>query len=506
MFRSLRSKLIAAFAFIIFLSLFLAGSAFVLLIRDYQTQLALNQLADLALPVSFQVSVLERAGADTTQIRRFLEEQASEVSVRMLLVDPQGKVLEDTGDTLQGRDLHIKGGRELIRSGTTYWGTIRQPDGQVLYFVAPGARVPRPTFERFVVRPPGYGVVLAVPQANVSAGLWRLAPMLSAAAAVSLLVSIGVAVLLARSIAGPIAQVTRASDQMARGNYDQYIEARGDDEVGRLARTFNRMARQVALSHGTLRDFLANVSHELRTPLTSIQGFSQAMSDGTISSPEDYAEAGRIITEEADRMRRLVDDLLELSRLESGQAQLERRALNLADLIRASLRRVERWAEERSVELRLEAAELPLVEGDDHRLEQVFGNLLDNALRHTPTGGSVTVRGVVEEAEPGPAGERLSGSEVWVRVDVQNTGSYIPPEDLHRVFERFYQVDKARAKEGSGLGLSIVREIVQAHGGSVEAASSVEDGTTFAVRLPALPAAGIRRHASPSMAAVPPSR
>ena len=485
MLRSLRSKLIAAFAFIIFLSLFLAGTAFVFLLREYQARLALDQLADLALPLSFQVGVLERAGADPDQIGRFLEEQTSEVKVRMLLINPEGLILADTGGKLDGQQIHLEQGRRLARSWATYWGTYRGPDGQELYFVAPGPRPPRPTADRFISRAPAYSVALAVPADSISASWWRLVPSLSLAGAISLLISILGALFLAQSIAGPIAQITRASEQMAQGNYDQHIEVHGQDEVAKLADSFNRMAQQVALSHRTLRDFLANVSHELRTPLTSIQGFSQAMVDGAIHSPEGYAEAGQIITEEADRMRRLVDDLLDLSRLESGQIAMERRPLDLAELLRATVRRAERQARERGVTLELDVADLPPVEGDDHWVEQVFTNLLDNAIRHTPTGGLISIRARYDAADDEKAGDRSTLGQPAVSVRVHNTGSYIPTEDLPRVFERFYQVDRSRSSGGSGLGLAIVREIVQEHGGTVRVTSDPDDGTAFVVSLPA---------------------
>jgi len=488
-FGSLRSKLIGAFALIIFLSLFLAGTAFVFLLREYQARLALNQLADLALPLSYQVDVLERAGADPAEIGRFLDEQAQEVHVRLLLVNGRGQVLADTGGTLVGQAIPAQTGRKLSPVRHTRWDTYRTPDGQELYFVASEPRPDRPALERFAGRTPSYGVVVAVPETSVAAGWWELAPMLSLAAALSLLVSTGVAVVLARSIAGPIAQITRASERMARGDYDQHILVRGHDEVGKLAESFNRMAREVARSHRTLKDFLVNVSHELRTPLTSIQGFAQAMADGTVLTPEEYAAAGQVVEEESNRMRRLVDDLLELSRLESGQVRMEREPMDLKELLRASVHRAQRWADEKGVSLGLEVGTLPPILGDGHWLEQVFANLLDNAVKHTPADGLVTVRA---HSEPvGSSGQR------GIVVEVHNTGSCIPPEDLPRVFERFYQVDRSRATVGTGLGLAIVQEIVQAHGGAVSARSDSAVGTAFVVALPAVEGAAAPEPGSP---------
>jgi two-component system sensor histidine kinase BaeS len=335
--------------------------------------------------------------------------------------------------------------------------------------------------------PSAYSAILAVPQQSVTATWLELAPSLSIAAAISLLVSIVVALFLSRSISGPLAQITRASEAMAAGNYDQTINVRSRDEVGRLASTFNAMAREVANSHRTLRDFLADVSHELKTPLTSIRGFSQAMVDGTLKESAEYVDAGRIINEEAERMARLVEDLLYLSKVESGQESMERQALDLADLLRACIRHWRPQANQAEVEITLDAGENGAITGDMHRLEQVFDNLIFNAINHTPPGGRITVQS--QDLKDGRS-PHLEPATDAVVVSIHNTGSTIPPQDLPRVFERFYQVGRSAARDarGTGLGLAIVKEIVQAHGGTVEAFSSPDGGTKFVVTLPKNPA------------------
>ena len=173
-------------------------------------------------------------------------------------------------------------------------------------------------------------------------------------------------------------------------------------------------------------------------------------------------------------MRVLVEDLLTLSKIESGQIEMGDELVDLDRLLREAARRTEWQAEAANVEIAIDSRPGALVRGDSHWLAQVFSNLLDNAVRHTPAGGRVSARSHAR-AEP-----------LEVTVTIHNTGSYIPREDLPRVFERFFQVDRSRSPRagGSGLGLAIVREIVQAHGGSVEAASDAVSGTTFSVRLP----------------------
>lgn len=232
------------------------------------------------------------------------------------------------------------------------------------------------------------------------------------------------------------------------------------------------MAQEVSRSHRSMREFLANVSHELKTPLTSIQGFSQAMVEGALQTPEDYAQAGRIINEEAQRMRRLVEDLLYLSQIESGQVVMEKRPVAVRPLLETCAERLQWQLRESGAALRLEVPDLPPISGDEYRLEQVFTNLLDNAVQHTPANGEITVRAVQRGQ--------------YMAVTVHNTGSVIPPQDLPHVFERFYRGDKARTYQNghTGLGLAIVQEVVQAHGGTVSVTSAPETGTAFTVVLP----------------------
>jgi signal transduction histidine kinase len=247
------------------------------------------------------------------------------------------------------------------------------------------------------------------------------------------------------------------------------------------------MSRQVARSHRAMRDLLQNVSHDLRTPLTSISGFAGALVDGTLSGPEGAREAGRVIGEEAERMRRLVEDLLYLGRIESGELSLEREPVDLADLSRAVLARFSFRAQETGINLAVHAPQAVHITGDPHRLGQMLDNLVENAFKHTPANGSIEVTATRESG-------RLNGASRSARLapmavlTVHNSGSYIPPEEAERVFERFYQTDKARSSNGSGrgLGLAIAREIVQAHGGRIDLESTPHSGTTFIVRLPSL--------------------
>jgi len=235
------------------------------------------------------------------------------------------------------------------------------------------------------------------------------------------------------------------------------------------------------------RDFVANVSHELRTPLTAIRGYSETLLSGALDDPDSARRFLSIIERHAERLGRLVEDLLTLSDLELGHTDLERRAVPVAAMVASALEVFRSRAGQAGITLREEIAPaLPPLDADPDRIQQVLVNLVDNALKYTPQGGAVTVR-----ARPVPAAhlpqtltEPIRGE--YVAIVIEDTGSGIPPADLPRLTERFYRVDKARSRElgGTGLGLAIVKYIVQAHGGALRIESEVNRGTRVLVYLP----------------------
>jgi two-component system phosphate regulon sensor histidine kinase PhoR len=261
---------------------------------------------------------------------------------------------------------------------------------------------------------------------------------------------------------------------MARGNYGVRVKIPGKGEITRLAGSFNTMAEQVQRSNQVLRDFVANVSHDLRTPLTMVSGFSQALLDGTAGDSEVESSA-EIIHEEAGKMQQLVEDLLQLTRLESGLLTLDRQPLEVQSFVQRLLDRAQRMAGDRPIpQLENEVPpHLPRIQVDPMRFERALRNLLDNAMQYTPPDGTVRVSA------------RRAGRD-QIEIAVTDTGVGIAPEHLPRIFERFYRTDKSRDRgQGhSGLGLAIVREIVEAHGGRVSAESTPGQGTVFRLTVP----------------------
>jgi signal transduction histidine kinase len=290
--------------------------------------------------------------------------------------------------------------------------------------------------------------------------------------AVALALSLALVFVMGWWISNPLRKIAAAAGSVAAGDAHP-IPLEGPTEVKQLASAFNEMAARVQTSLQSQRDFVANVSHELKTPLTSIQGFAQAILDGAASTPEALQQAAGVISAEAGRMNRLVLDLLALARLEGGTANLQRAPLDLAALLASAAERFTPQAKSAQVALQVQIQPLPGLTGDEDRLAQVFTNLLDNAIKYTGAGGVVRLT----------ADRRAD----FVEVSVADNGPGLSPEDQARIFERFYQADKSRrggAGRGVGLGLAIAREIVAAHGGTIQVVSALGKGSTFIVRLP----------------------
>jgi signal transduction histidine kinase len=272
----------------------------------------------------------------------------------------------------------------------------------------------------------------------------------------------------------PLEQLTDAARSIAVGDLAARVPEPPDPELGRLAREFNRMAATLERVEELRRSLVEDVAHELRTPLTSLRGYTEALADGVV---EPTPEMLRALHDEIERLTRLVEGLDQLARGERGERTLARAEVDLAAIVRRTLEIVSPELAQRRIEIRLDgAATLPALEADPDAIGQVVTNLVQNAARYTDDGGMITVR--------------LRSEGAFLRFAIENTGSQIPADELSLIWERLHRLDRSRARAsgGAGIGLAIVRQIVEAHGGNVGASSG--DGRTevwfrLPVRLPA---------------------
>lgn len=455
MFASLRSRLWLSYAFVIAVALGVV--AFVLLAYLIRNPLLARQTRQELTAVRDLILAAPQRFVNNPDL---LGEIARSNNARVIVFDSSRETLIDTNPekpripfprrNVLNRDSQVA----LDAEGEAWlYTSSRLPNGSVLVVTAPRPRAP----------------ALAIFTDEF------FAPIVQAGL-IALALSLILAFALSRWVADPLQKVVAAARNYPAQDA-QPVEPRGPREVQDLTRAFNSMVARVHASQRSQRDFVANVSHELKTPLTSIQGFAQALLDDTADTPEARKQAAQVIYDEATRMHRMALDLLDLARLESGTADLEMSDVDMRSLLQNVVEKFAPQADKAGVMLRVDVPNgLPAIIGDGDRLGQAFSNLVDNALKFTPSNGRVLLS--AQEAGAG------------IEVSVADTGSGVPNEALPRLFDRFYQADPSRAgggHRGAGLGLAIAKEIVEAHGGKIGVRSQVGIGTTFTIHLPLAP-------------------
>ena len=322
------------------------------------------------------------------------------------------------------------------------------------------------------INPPLFVLSQRLFQADFNRSLWL-------AGGTAGLLAVAVGLVLARRLSHPLQELHDAVTRVAGGDFQQEVGPRGVGELEDVASAFNSMAHRLRESERQRQELLAAIAHELRTPLSIIEGNLEAMLDGVRAPTPDLIAT---LHTQSALLSQLITDLRDLSLADARQLSLRRRSVDLAVLCQESVDAMKVWTDERKVStsVRVEGETTAAVDPD--RLRQVVQNLLHNAVRFTPAGGQVTV--IVKE-------ERVD-QDRWVTVEVADDGPGIPAEDLSRIFEPFYRVDpsRSRASGGTGMGLAVVKLLVEVHGGSVRAENRPAGGSRFIVQLPASPAEG----------------
>ncbi len=325
-----------------------------------------------------------------------------------------------------------------------------------------------------------YGDQEVLNQAKLRYGMTSsISALLVASTIITSLIAMIIVYVFAQRLTAPLNQLVPAIDRLSQGEWGVQTKVNSSDELGRLAQAFNEMSAQLRRYEELRRNLVADVAHELRTPVTIIQGKLELVQHSVKPvNPEDLLP----IQDELIRLTRLIDDLHLLSRAEARQLPLERRAVNIGNLVEQVVEHVTLDAAHKQQHIQLQIpAEPIMIPVDPHRMTQVLLNLLQNAVRYTPEGGTVTIT-AVQESLPSPDEHKTD----MLRLTIADTGAGIASDQLPFLFNRFYRTDEARSRHtgGMGLGLAIAKELVLAHGGTIDVESERNEGTRFIVRLP----------------------
>ncbi|MEA2502275.1 MAG: hypothetical protein QOD01_2386 [Actinomycetota bacterium] len=428
------------------------GTLYVLIgfaLRNSEREVALRQSLGSARDLSTQA--FDAGGRRTAS----LPEAAARAGHFVLVVDAQGEVLQAS--------MPVPGTVAKALAGSVDTGFV---DG-LEYVGVPVVRSGAVTGAVYIGTPTGTGLSALTATADLLRGYWW---QLLLAGAVAASVALVIARFLARGMTTPLREMAAAARRMSQGDYRNRVAASTRDEVGQLASAFNRMAAQLEGVEASRRELVGNVSHELKTPISALQAHLENLLDGV---EEPNPEVLAVMLAQCERLARLVDQLLDLSRLESGDVPLELQPVSLGELVDQVVAEVGVSRPDRAVQVVNDVGSgIPPLRADRERLHQVLYNLLDNAFRFTPAGGTVTVG--------------AHGENGFCSISVHDTGAGIPEEHITRVFERFYRVDSSRARSdgGTGIGLAIARSGVEAHGGTIWAEPGGRAGATFRFLVP----------------------
>ncbi len=472
--RSLRGRLVATYFLVVFLALVAvdalvlgATETFTLRQREVAALTSANIAVNAVEPFYRYGSVPLVGNAPlVATVRSYAQQSGS----RVLALDLGGQVVADSAwaGSVAGRRLTHPEVAQALGGKAASGRRYLEGTGWVLYTVAPVLEDKKPAG----------AVFLSDSLTDVYAGLANVARTMLLMSALALALAMGVGLAVGRAIAGPVVGLTRAVERMGRGDLRQRVPARGRDEVATLSRSFNAMAERLAEEDARRREFLADVAHELQTPVSAIRAMAEPLAGGREYDLGTYRELARDMEGQAERLGRLVGDLLELARLDSPKVQLVLEDVDLTGLLEGVVRTMAPQAAAAGVALRTGRLDPVRVKGDGLGLEEVFTNLIGNGLKYAGAGRAVRV-------ELERRGEEAVAT-------VSDNGPGIPAEHLPHIFERFYRVERSRSRRGggTGLGLAIVKRITDLHGGSVSARSREGEGTAFEVRLPANQGAG----------------
>jgi len=439
MFSSLKLKLLASFFLIIAIAVgtiaYIASNSAINQFDRYVSRDQAERYQRLALTFSNYYRYMG-SWEEVSELTAKISEMYSE---RIVLTDPSGVVIGDTATKLNGEEISSDWSSKSVKLSLGDFSI-----GKI--YIKTQKRSPlQNTFINSVNK--------SVLTGGIIAGI----------------VGIILALLFSRNILKPIRELTKATKKMQEGELDQRVDSTSGGEIGKLGESFNELARRLKEQKTLREEMVSDVAHELRNPLSNIQGYLEGLKEGMIEPTKRVFES---LHQQSLLLNRLVNDLRDVNRAKAGKLNLDKKQVVLEDIISRETKALKTKAEDEQVELSQDLNGPNLLDADPERISQVVRNLLDNAITHTPEGGEIEVKS-------------LKSSEEAVTT-VSDDGSGIPEEDLPYIFDRFYRVDKSRSRGtgGTGLGLTIAKEIVESHGGTITAKSNEGKGSTFKFTLP----------------------
>ncbi|MFZ5988890.1 MAG: HAMP domain-containing sensor histidine kinase [Bacillota bacterium] len=464
--KTIFSKLLISFIFTIVVCLLVAGISISLIVRDYITDQKEKELVVKAQDIAQSTKHFFINGENPHEYINMINRLDSNLGTEVWAIDENGVIIAAAsshtyceGSYLNDTQLsEMKSGKLNIYKGYSDC------------FDDPVIRVTSPIKENDKVLG---AIIVYSPIKGIDQATSRLILMIIISVVFALAISLAICYFITKRIAKPIQDLTEASIAVVGGNRKVKVYTNTDfKEFNQLAGTFNYMLKKLDENEKRMKDFVANVSHELKSPITSLKGFTEALIDGKGKTEERTQRFLNIMNKEADRLSKLVDNLLILCKSDS-KISIEPQRINIKDVIDEVLLSFETKVLEKSISINIvDNAKKPYVIADSSSLKQILINLLDNTIKYSPQNSMASIL--------------ISESADKIKISITDNGPGIPKEDIPYIWDRFYRVDKARSREtgGTGLGLAIVKELVEKNGGIVDVTSHIDKGTTFSFELP----------------------
>lgn len=443
--KSIYGKLILGFLVSILFSFSIAGYFSLRKNSDELGRLALEELENSAQQIADYIQLL-----DEDDLPRILQGYASTSEVSFLI---ETKNVKEIYGTLTGRMLTVAERQQL----ENHIGKELTLSDSSIRKLAKSYKINGDTYLIFVQKDIGKKEMIFIDSALIAVFCMLVA------GSITFLV-------IADIIVKPISRLNKATNELSKGNYRVRVNYTGNDEIARLNRSFNLMAQQLAKQDETRQQFISDVSHEFQTPLTAIQGFATILKNEKLSD-EQRQKYADIILFHSKRLSTLSKNMLQLTLLDGEDVKLDMSEFSLIEQLNRVIETQDNLALSKNIEIEFQIPKNDIrIEADEARLEQVWINLVNNAIKYTNEDGVVTIS--------------VKKTSKEVEVSIEDTGVGMSKEAISHIFERFYRQDKSRSVEGNGLGLSIVKRIVDLHHGTIDVKSREDGGSQFIVKLP----------------------